>query len=91
MALIGCPECQKEISDKTKNCPHCGYPLENNSIGKPLNFKNLYDKNWNKIKDFNEWKPAVKTGINILAIYLWIGVIVGIIGLIISVQMCNVA
>jgi len=28
MALIKCPECSKEISDKVKNCPHCGYPLK---------------------------------------------------------------
>ena len=27
MALITCPECGKEISDKVKACPHCGYPL----------------------------------------------------------------
>ncbi len=27
MALIKCPECQREISDKVKTCPHCGYPL----------------------------------------------------------------
>ena len=27
MALIKCPECEKEISDKAKNCPHCGCPL----------------------------------------------------------------
>lgn len=29
MALINCPECSKEISDKVKACPHCGYPLVN--------------------------------------------------------------
>lgn len=28
MALIKCPECGKEISDKSTNCIHCGYPLE---------------------------------------------------------------
>ena len=28
MALIKCPECGKEISDKAKACIHCGYPLE---------------------------------------------------------------
>ena len=28
MALIKCPECGKEISDKSKLCIHCGYPLE---------------------------------------------------------------
>lgn len=29
MALINCPECGKEISDKAVNCPSCGYPLTN--------------------------------------------------------------
>ncbi len=28
MALIKCPECGKDISDKSKVCIHCGYPLE---------------------------------------------------------------
>lgn len=28
MALINCPECNKEISDTTKSCPHCGYSLK---------------------------------------------------------------
>ena len=27
MALIKCPECGKEISDKASQCIHCGYPL----------------------------------------------------------------
>lgn len=27
MALINCPECNKEISDKVKTCPNCGYPF----------------------------------------------------------------
>ena len=27
MALINCPECGKEISDKAVACPSCGYPL----------------------------------------------------------------
>ena len=27
MALIICPECGKEVSDKSKECIHCGYPL----------------------------------------------------------------
>ncbi|NDL66663.1 zinc-ribbon domain-containing protein [Anaerotalea alkaliphila] len=27
MALIRCPECQREISDQSQSCPHCGYPL----------------------------------------------------------------
>lgn len=27
MALIKCPECGQEISDKALACPHCGMPL----------------------------------------------------------------
>lgn len=27
MSLINCPECNKEISDKAKSCPNCGYEL----------------------------------------------------------------
>lgn len=27
MALIKCPECETEISDKTKKCPKCGYKV----------------------------------------------------------------
>ena len=27
MALINCPECGKEISDKAKQCVYCGYPI----------------------------------------------------------------
>lgn len=28
MALIKCPECGKEISDQSKQCIHCGFPLD---------------------------------------------------------------
>lgn len=31
MALIKCPECGKEISDKSDRCIHCGYPLPKES------------------------------------------------------------
>lgn len=27
MALISCPECGKDISDKASACPNCGYPI----------------------------------------------------------------
>lgn len=32
MALIKCPECGREISDKAQACIHCGYPLAKASI-----------------------------------------------------------
>ncbi len=27
MALIKCPECERDVSSKATACPHCGYPL----------------------------------------------------------------
>lgn len=32
MALINCPECDKEISDKAVSCPNCGFPLSISSV-----------------------------------------------------------
>ena len=34
MALIKCSECGKEISDKAKNCIHCGCPTKNENDSK---------------------------------------------------------
>jgi len=34
MALITCPECGKEISDKAESCPSCGYVLVKNELPK---------------------------------------------------------
>lgn len=34
MTLIKCPECGKGISDKSKQCINCGYPLNNNQENK---------------------------------------------------------
>lgn len=28
MALMKCPECGLQVSDKALSCPHCGYPLD---------------------------------------------------------------
>ena len=28
MAMINCPECEKEISDKAESCIHCGFPIK---------------------------------------------------------------
>ena len=28
MAMIKCPECGNSVSDKAKNCPNCGCPID---------------------------------------------------------------
>ena len=40
MALINCPECNKEISDTVKNCPGCGYRLKKKKNSKFFKTKN---------------------------------------------------
>lgn len=40
MALINCPECTKEISDKVKTCPHCGYPFNDDQTQGIINTSN---------------------------------------------------
>lgn len=32
MALIQCPECELQVSDKAIACPHCGYPIRENYV-----------------------------------------------------------
>lgn len=39
MALIKCPECGKEISNKAESCPNCGYQLKNKDIRQKYNDK----------------------------------------------------
>jgi len=43
MALIKCPECQKEISDQANACPNCG------RVNKPVLIEQT-SKRWKKVK-----------------------------------------
>lgn len=43
MALIKCPECGKEISDRAASCPNCGCPV---CVG--YNTRNTFNNNGNK-------------------------------------------
>lgn len=71
MALIKCPECGKEISDKARNCLYCGYPLSELSnflYNKIVLISISLDKKFefiNKLKDvlnlgFNEAKDIIQ-------------------------------
>lgn len=35
MALLKCPECRHDVSDKALTCPNCGYPMNMPSSSKP--------------------------------------------------------
>ena len=36
LALIRCPECGKEVSNRAPACPHCGYPMDASDSGRTL-------------------------------------------------------
>lgn len=35
IALLKCPECTRDVSDKAASCPHCGYPMNSPTSTKP--------------------------------------------------------
>ena len=45
MALIKCPECGKEISDKASSCINCGYPIQSQKAESKLVIKALKHPN----------------------------------------------
>ena len=36
MALIDCPECSKPVSTAAHTCPHCGYPMADQTAQQPV-------------------------------------------------------
>ena len=39
MALIKCPECGREVSDKALSCPNCGYPISQDPLEWAMDFE----------------------------------------------------
>ena len=42
MALINCPECKRQVSDKATSCPSCGYPLNKHVAKNTANSTSTY-------------------------------------------------
>ena len=62
MAMITCPECVKEISDKAKTCIHCGCPIgEQEQPEVTVNTPNKSDMNsiFSKVKSGDMKKKAI--------------------------------
>ena len=76
MALIKCPECGKEISDKATSCPNCGAPVSNqNNTGAPVSSTKV-------AKPVKEKKKGscLKTILIVIAVLLVLGIIGNLIG-----------
>lgn len=64
MALINCPDCKKEVSDRSKECPHCGFPIALES-GKRDTRLSQKDKFHSQVK-----KPSFKKYVLITSVLL---------------------
>lgn len=80
MALIKCPECGKEVSDKEDKCPNCGCPIEH-FVKDEVSEENIVNKeeiteveNKNDTKKF-EFNKNKKIGIGIIVAVLCVAVV----------------
>lgn len=79
MAIIKCPECGSEISDKAKSCPKCAFPMSSSD-----------EATHNNIKTEIVVKPKEGCFLQTLnAGCMIVAVILGIIGLIVFVGLCS--
>jgi hypothetical protein len=58
MALITCPDCQKQISDSAENCPGCGRPMST-----AIKCPNCKSTNVNKISASSKVGSALMFGV----------------------------
>ena len=67
MALVNCPECDREISDRAHNCPFCGFPLEEHlrAIEIEKNEAILKKEKENKIQEYRKMHNFIVFGTEI--------------------------
>jgi hypothetical protein len=56
MALVSCPECNKQVSDKAMTCVGCGYPLKVMEVAEVITTTTTSVKDKVKRKSVNEQK-----------------------------------
>lgn len=78
MALINCPECQKEISDQAKTCPHCGL-----SVQKELAKKKAEEEK-KRVEELAKNASPTINAISHIVVFVIIALIIGVI-----VYACN--
>ncbi len=70
MAIIICPECGKEISDKVTTCPNCGFPFEKENLNNIEQMSQSGEAAEVKPKGFSKKKLAIIAGAAILVIII---------------------
>lgn len=75
MAMIKCPECNGDVSDKAVTCPHCGYPIKTTETNQ---YEYVLEKGHGTVSRLSGL-------LRILAVITWAG------GVIIAISGANVA
>jgi predicted amidophosphoribosyltransferase len=44
MALLKCPDCERDVSDKAASCPNCGSPISTNQGAVPTSTRDVNQK-----------------------------------------------
>lgn len=90
--IIKCPECNSDLSDKAKTCPHCGYPMLGSkcveSAIKALNkTKKCVGNNRDSLLSFGQHlKKALVLTLTVLLLTIFYGLIIFIGSVDISVR-----
>ena len=72
MALITCPECGKQISDKADKCIHCGFPLGHFDTPKVVQIKDGDD-----ITDVQVSKESSQSGTDAVPFLFILALVIG--------------
>ncbi len=73
MSLIKCPECGKNVSEKAKVCPNCGYPMED-YVFNIIKKEDIQQEN----KEGNGVNRKLLLAIVIIGLVMAIGIVVGL-------------
>ena len=63
MALIKCPECEGQVSDKAYACPHCGYPIKD-MIKKHATLMTEYKPEYMVVREMRKHVSWYTTGLH---------------------------
>jgi uncharacterized membrane protein YvbJ len=80
MALIDCPECGTQVSDKAERCLKCAYPINSNNTNSASDRNTQTRTETNVVVKSNEgcFLQTLNTGCMIVAILIGVIVLVGI-------------
>ena len=68
MALIPCPECQQQVSDKASSCPHCGNPLKASVSPVSVHAQTARGKTVTTQTTAKNWKGVQLAGIGVMVL-----------------------